>query len=67
MSDRKRLMAELEEVEARLHKGWDVCEAESDPAKLERYERVWLELLKQYEDLFKTVHGISGSQRGSAR
>ena len=59
MTDQRK-QHHLEEVENRLHKGWEACEAETDPAKRQRYENVWLQLLGQYQVLHDDLHGTTG-------
>lgn len=55
-ADRYRKLGELTEIEARLEKGWTACDQAPDPATKDRYERVWLNLLHQYEHLYRELH-----------
>lgn len=43
----------IRELEPRLEKGWQLYEAEKDPAKKERIYTRWYELLTKYEKAYQ--------------
>ena len=53
--DRLRQQNELNELERRLNKGWEVCDQEPNPQKKRRHEDFWRSLLESYEKLHDQI------------